>query len=595
MAVCLKGKTSAAGRLWIFYFIYSIGARKAFCLMVSTASSSAPEPSGEASLLATLRSMRNVNRIIAQEQDPDKMLDRVVVGLVEGGHFIAASIARCDGRGRLCHWAEAGAVEHAARSADLVKSLRGAYQPDNSVSLNRQITREFVNELFDCPVQGYVRCADGRIIFSMPLSSRGVLCGYFSATVPRAAFDSLEEVQLFHEFGNDIAFALLSLEQHSQNRLLATAIHQCSEAVVITDADNHIQYVNPAFSRITGYRPEEVYGRNPAILQSGHYDDAFYKQMWQRLNNGLVWEGELLNRHKDGSFYSELAIITPIREPHGDIAGFVAIKRDITERRKWEHSLLNAQKLQAAGTMASSLAHDFNNLLTGVLGNLTFLRDFELPADHAGQESIAETLKAVERASALVEQLLQIGRPQQEEQQPVNAVQVAGEVVRLMRKSTPEAVEFSLKTEHNQLWLLGDSGRFHQVLLNLCRNAVNAIGDRPGKIEVRLRTVDVPEYINLSKADAMGKRCLLIEVADNGPGIAADVLPRIFEPFFSTCDKGEGSGLGLAVVHNVIQSFGGAVLVDSEPGRGSVFMLYVPQLVHTPSATDATHTEAASL
>lgn len=534
-----------------------------------------PESQEIRALNALLKSIRNAHRVIAREQDPKALLREVAGGLVSGGHFRLVQLVTLGRTGKLEDWVDAGIATPVSAEMVLSKAL-GRYNPDAKYADNFAISLSVVGELFDCPLHGYVIRPDGLAAFSMPILSRGQLCGFFCAAFPRTALNSSEQIELFQELANDIAHALASLEQQRENLRLATAIQQCREAVIITDAANLIEYVNPAFTEITGYSAEEAFRKNPSMLKSGYQDRAFYARMWNRLTRGEVWEGILHNRAKDGSIFVEEAIITPIRNERGECTGYVGIKRDTTERTKWESTLQNAHKLQAVGTMASGLAHDFNNLLTGILGNLSFLKKYELESDHPGHESVDGTLLAVQRARQLVEQLLIFSRPHSDSTDTVDALAIAQEVIEFFRKSTPPKVEFQLDRQTQSTKFRGHSSKFHQVLVNLVTNAIHALPESGGTVCVRLSEDTVPTKLIESGGSSLpSDSFLVVSVSDNGSGMSPAVRERVFEPFYTTREEASGSGLGLAVVHSIISTFNGYIRLESAEGVGSTFYLYL--------------------
>ena len=192
---------------------------------------------------------------------------------------------------------------------------------------------------------------------------------------------------------------------------LAMAVDQSAEAVVITDREGTILYVNPAFERITGYSREEAVGKNPRILRSGKHDESFYREMWETLLRGEVWEGHFINRKKDGSLYEEDATISPVRDSAGNIVSFVAVKRDVTRLLSLEKQVRMAQKMEAVGTLAGGIAHDFNNALTVIIGFGEMLKR-RIANDPKSVSDLDQILGSAERASVLTRQLLTFARRQ---------------------------------------------------------------------------------------------------------------------------------------------------------------------------------------
>ena len=221
---------------------------------------------------------------------------------------------------------------------------------------------------------------------------------------------------------------------------LVTAIEQSAEAVVITDTSGDIEYVNPAFTRITGYSREEVLGQNPRILKSGKQDPAFYQQLWATILQGEIWHGELINRRKDGSLYTEQMNIAPVRGARGEVTHFIATKQDVTERKQLEQQFIQAQKMEAVGRLAGGVAHDFNNLLTIINGYAQLLTQRSSPEDPR-RGLFEEILMAGERAASLTRQLLAFSRRQVMEPRVLDLNSVLANTEKMLRRLIGEDVE----------------------------------------------------------------------------------------------------------------------------------------------------------
>ena len=356
---------------------------------------------------------------------------------------------------------------------------------------------------------------------------------------------------------------------------LETAIEQSDDSIVITDRDGIIQYVNPSFQRITGYTREEALGENPRILKSGKHNKTFYKKLWKTITGGDVWNGHFINKKKDGTLYEEEASISPVKDNKGGIINFVAVKRDITEEIKMEKNLREAQKMEAIGTLAGGIAHDFNNILSGVIG-YTELAMEDISKDTQLYSDLNKVLKAGFRARDLVTQILTFSRRHDEEKQPIQIGSLIKETLRLLRASIPTTIEFRQNIETDEKYILGDPTQIHQVLMNLCTNAAHAMSEKGGILEVCLTAIELDaDFANLHPGISPGSYQKLT-VSDTGNGIKPELLNRIFEPYFTTKEKGGGTGLGLAVVHGIVESYGGTITIDSEPGRGTTFYVYFP-------------------
>ena len=378
----------------------------------------------------------------------------------------------------------------------------------------------------------------------------------------------------------EVTFTALDITDRKQTELqlqmLSTAIENAGEEVIVADIDGEIQYVNPAFERITGYSKSEVIGKNPRFLKSGRHSSSFYRKMWATLSSGQIWAGQLTNRRKDGTIFIEEANISPIQNSSGELIGYVAIKRDVTEQEKLKNRLIQAQKMEAIGTLAGGIAHDFNNILSAIVGYTEIAIHQEIPAGHPARYSMDQVRKASARASNLVRQILAFSRLQEEELKPINIKPIAKEVLDLLRASLPTTVAIKQNLYSRLETILGDPGRIHQLLMNLCTNAAQAMRENGGILQVNTSVVNLTEKKAATLGGISAGPYLKLAVSDTGCGMSAAVAERIFEPYFTTKEKGSGTGLGLAVVHGIVESMNGSVSVDSTPGKGTIFTVLFP-------------------
>jgi PAS domain S-box-containing protein len=370
--------------------------------------------------------------------------------------------------------------------------------------------------------------------------------------------------------------------------LLKTAVEQAAELIALTDRYGTIQYVNPAFEKITGYTREELIGENPRILKSGRQDDMFYKEMWNTISRGQRWHGFFINRKKDGSFYTEEATIIPVKHIDGRIKNFVTVKRDMTEESRLEGQLIQSQKMEAIGTLAGGIAHDFNNILSAILGYAE-LAMYDLPEESRSQEDVTEIIQAGNRARDLVRQILTFSRKTEQEFKPININPLINEALKFLRASLPSTIEIRPDIRSESADVMCNPTQIQQVLMNLCTNAAQAMKDTGGNMFVSLCGVTLKQKEADKHPDLHPGRYICLTVNDTGPGIDPDILDRIFDPYFTTKDKGEGTGLGLSVVHGIVKTLNGALEVKSSPGKGTTFHIYFPRAdIRTESAAEKT-------
>ncbi|MCP4639099.1 MAG: PAS domain S-box protein [bacterium] len=353
------------------------------------------------------------------------------------------------------------------------------------------------------------------------------------------------------------------------------AFEQAAESIVVTDTDGAIEYVNPAFERISGYSSEEALGKRPSILKSGRHDEAFYTNLWDTLKRGEAWTGHFINQRKNGGLFHEDASIAPVRDPAGRVVNYVAVKRDVTYEREIEERLRQSQKMEAIGTLAGGIAHDFNNILSVILGYAELASAEALEGSRV-QSHLSQVTEAGTRAKDLVQQILSFSRRGERELRPLSPHVVVKEVAKFLRRSIPSTIEFELDVDTDCGAVMADPTELHQIIMNLCTNAYQAMKEKGGVLRVSLEETAVLDEAGLEGVDLSSGRYACLSVCDTGHGMDRETLDHIFEPYYTTKEQGEGTGLGLATVHGIVTGYGGAVHVYSEPGEGTVFRVYLP-------------------
>lgn len=380
-----------------------------------------------------------------------------------------------------------------------------------------------------------------------------------------------EGKQAILSVGRDISKRKRAEERRT---LLATAIEQTSDIVIIAGTDRKIQYVNPAFEKVSGYTRNEVIGQNLRILKSAKHDKTFYRKVWDIIQKGDVWTGHLINKKKDGSFYEVDAAVTPIRNASGDIVNYVAVNRDVTQEVSIEEQLRQSQKLEELGALAGGVAHDFNNLLTGILGYVSILKsDAEYGDDVFQAADVIE--KAAQRAAELTDQLLGFARRGKHRNIPVDMHKLIEDVVKLLSRTIEKNISVLQELKVDYPYVLGDPGQMEQVILNLAINARDAMPEG-GKLIFATNVVELDELCCRTHPGTTPGRYLLVSITDTGCGIHKEVMERIFEPFFTTKEQGKGTGMGLAMVYGIVKNHGGSIQVYSESECGTTFKLYLP-------------------
>ena len=379
-------------------------------------------------------------------------------------------------------------------------------------------------------------------------------------------------------------------QAEAERERLMAAIEQSGEAVLITDPRGTIQYVNPAFERITGYTRAEALGQNPRMLKSGKHDDVFYRRLWTTIANGRTWSERLTNQRKDGTLYTVEATISPMRDASGQLVNYVAVKRDITEHLRLEAQFQQAQKMESVGRLAGGVAHDFNNLLMGIMGYAELCRDALEPRSPL-RVYLDEITNGAKRSAAITRQLLAFARKQTIAPVVMDLNEAVPGMIKLLRRLVGEDIELVWKPGPGLATIKMDPSQLDQILANLTVNARDAIGG-VGKLTIETANVTLDATFCARHEGAIPGSYVRLAVSDTGSGMDKATLAHLFEPFFTTKRAGEGTGLGLATVYGIVKQNAGYIDVLSEPGRGTTFSIHMPRCVgQAAAAVEATSGE----
>jgi PAS domain S-box-containing protein len=368
-------------------------------------------------------------------------------------------------------------------------------------------------------------------------------------------------------------------------RKLSQATEQAGESVIITDKQGVIEYVNPSFTKLTGYSSGEVLGKNPRFLKSGNQSAEFHARLWSTVSSGELWHSAIVNRRKDGTQYSALMTISPILDKDGQITHYVGTQQDMTSHEMLEEKFRQSQKMEAIGTLVGGIAHDFNNMLTGINGNL-YLAKKRVQE----QPDVLNNLDNVEEislhASEMIQQLLTFARKGKVNMKSVPLTLFIRETLKLLRTAVPENIDMRQDICSDALHINGDATQLHQVLMNLVNNARDALEGVDGPcITINLETFHADEtFVESHSYFAVGLYAR-VSIADNGCGIPEHQVKHLFEPFFTTKEEGKGTGLGLAMVFGAVKTHCGFIEVESVEGEGTTFHIYLPLLESEDVAT----------
>lgn len=348
--------------------------------------------------------------------------------------------------------------------------------------------------------------------------------------------------------------------------------------VSLIGSDGRYKYVNPRFVEIFGYAPAEIpTGRDwflKAFPETSNRRQAMaaWIQDLKEAEVGEVRPRIYDVRCSDGS--DKTINFRPVTMEGGD--QFV-IYEDVTERRRLEAHLQQAQKMEAIGTLAGGIAHDFNNILAAILGYGELLA-FDMPKDTPAWQNLQAVLKSCHRAKDLIGQILAFSRQNERNSMPVRVSAIVKEALKMLRASLPATIEIRRQIETPEGIVNVNATHIHQVLMNLCTNASHAMREKGGVLGVKLSRVHAETAEQLPHPDLTPGTFLRLSVSDTGHGMTAEQMQRIFDPYYTTKDAGEGTGLGLAVVQGIVRAHGGAIKVKSSPEKGSVFDVYLPEM-----------------
>ncbi|MBC8018723.1 MAG: PAS domain-containing protein [Verrucomicrobia bacterium] len=366
--------------------------------------------------------------------------------------------------------------------------------------------------------------------------------------------------------------------------LQSAALQAAANAIVITDINGSIEWVNPAFTVLTGYSFEEAMGKSPReLVKSDVQDNVFYKHMWDAILAGEVWRGETMNRHKNGTLYPEDQIITSVKDHDGKILHFIAIKRDLTEQRKLEAQLRQAQRMESIGTLAGGIAHDFNNILAAIFGYGS-LALMKMPDNDPNRHYVQNILEASDRAAHLTKELLLFSRKQILNRKPEDLNMVVAKSEKFLKRVIRDDIVIKSTLSEAPLPVLADAYQIEQVLMNLTTNARDSM-PQGGTVTITTAAVNLDDGFTAINGCCKPGRYALLTVSDTGDGMDEETRQRIFEPFFTTKEVGKGTGLGLAVVFGIIEQHDGFIDAYSEPGLGTTFRAYLP-LIATDVCSD---------
>ncbi len=359
-------------------------------------------------------------------------------------------------------------------------------------------------------------------------------------------------------------------------RQFVSLFNSSPHAVAIYDLSGNVKFINPAFTRLFGYETQEAGGKALPIVPVTDLNET--KRIMQDLIAGKSMpERETIRMTKDGREVEVALSLSLCRDEHRNPLEIMVNLRNISKSKRLERQLLKSQKMEAIGTLAGGIAHDFNNILFPIMG-YTEMCLAAVPEDSDIRDYLEQILQGTMRAKKLVQQILAFSQQKEGEVKPLLIQPVIKEALALLKASLPSSIEIHRNVSNNCGPILADPTQIHQIIMNLSMNSYHALQEKGGILEVTLAEVNIAgEDVSTELSKTPG-RYLRLTVRDTGHGMQQDVLDRIFEPYYTTKKRDEGTGLGLSVIHGIINNYGGDITVDSKPGKGTVFHVYLPRI-----------------
>lgn len=402
-----------------------------------------------------------------------------------------------------------------------------------------------------------------------------------------AHFNEQGEIANYRAIGRDIS---QRKEAAAHAFLLARAVEQSPVGILITDLLGNSHYVNPKFTESTGYSLEALLKKQPSILRDAHPSEEAYQQFLGNLKEGKEWHGETVIQKSNGSTLCENLHITPVRNGDQEITHLLCLREDITEQKRLEAQLRQAQKMDSLGTLAGGIAHDFNNMLAIINGYAEVcLTKPGIQADEVLRRYLREIHGATQRAVGLVQRILTFSRKTEVKAGPINFNKLLRELGKLLEETFPRTVSIVLELDDTLPLLIADQNQMQQIIMNLCVNARDSM-PKGGRILIETKLVDGGKLESLQGDPTKNYLCL--QISDTGCGMPPEVMQRIFEPFYTTKHEHGGTGLGLAVVYGIILNHKGLLDVKSIPGQGSSFFVYFPLCAEVKQAVEQTPNRA---
>lgn len=382
-----------------------------------------------------------------------------------------------------------------------------------------------------------------------------------------------------------------SVRTSEQMRKLTRAVEQSPAVIIITDCEGRIEYVNPKFTEVTGYTPEEVKDKNPRFLKSGHTSPEEYRKMWHMIRQGREYRGEFCNQKKNRQVYWASAVISGIRNEQGEVTHYLSVQEDVTEKKEMAKQLAQAQQLENIALLAGGMAHDLNNILAPILLAGDVLEPYCQDADL--RRFLSTLTTSARRATDIVHQVLAFAKGTKKQETFTPIKHLARSRLEILRQVFPKSIVINANLPP-ELWSVAlNPLHCEQIIMNLAINARDAMPEG-GVLRISAQNTSSEDLPERFKPHDENRSYVKLTVADNGVGISEDIQQRIFEPLFTTKGPDKGTGLGLNIVKRILSECNGFIGLQSRLGEGSVFEVYLPAVHGSVEETQATLTPELS-